>query len=102
MIFYSMISLWEIEIKHILHPDEMTVSSKDIDNYCAEAGFVELRLKNDHIFKLSALHRKDTEKNHKDPFDRILLCQAISENMNFLTHDRLIGGYDAENVILVG
>lgn len=84
-----------------MHPDKMTVSSKDIDSYCTEAGFVELRLKNDHIYELSALRRKETAKEHKDPFDKILLCQAISENMNFLTHDHLIGGYSSENIVLV-
>ena len=38
---------------------------------------------------------------HKDPFDRILLAQAKSEGMKFMTHDTLIPYYNESFVISV-
>ena len=38
---------------------------------------------------------------HKDPFDRLLICQAKSENMLFLTHDELIPFYNESCIISV-
>ncbi len=46
-IFYSIISLWEIELKHIAHPDKLKVSAREIGEYCRESGFSLLQgLKN--------------------------------------------------------
>ncbi len=36
-IYYSMISLWEVEIKHLAHPDMMPVSAEEISGYCRQA-----------------------------------------------------------------
>ena len=38
-IYYSIISLWEVEIKHLTHPDAMPVSAKQLTEYCAQSGF---------------------------------------------------------------
>jgi len=36
-----------------------------------------------------------------DPFDKILLCQAKQEKMQFLTHDKLLLAYDMPNIVYV-
>ncbi len=99
-IYFSIISLWEIQIKHILHPQQME-SAEVIANYCKEAGFSMLSLSMGSISKLPKLSRPDSEPRHKDPFDRMLICQAITENMVFLTHDSLLSGYGESAVLFL-
>ena len=100
-VYYSIISLWEIELKHLLHPTQMPINAQAIDVYAQEAGFQGLPLHDRHIFALSSLYRPDTAKPHKDPFDRLLICQAKCENMVFLTHDTLLADYNEPCVCLV-
>ena len=75
-IFYSIISLWEVELKRIAHPDVMPVSAQQVADYCQQSGFKSLMLKEKHIYTLTGLKREETTPPHKDPFDRILICQA--------------------------
>lgn len=100
-VYYSIISLWEIELKHLLRPKQMPKNAQAIDVYAQEARFQSLPLHNRHIFALSSLYRPDTAKPHKDPFDRLLICQAKCENMIFLTHDTLLADYNEPCVCLV-
>ena len=100
-VYYSIISLLEIELKHLLHPTQMPINAQAIDVYAQEAGFQSLPLHDRHIFALSSLYRPDTVKPHKDPFDRLLICQAKCENMVFLTHDTLLADYNEPCVCLV-
>lgn len=62
---------------------------------CAKAGLPQTELKAAHILRLKDLRRPESAPPHKDPFDRILICQAMEENMVLLTHDALLAGYDA-------
>ena len=100
-IYYSMISLWEVELKHLLHPLQMTVNAEVVRKYCEEARLRQLAIHEKHIFTLRTLVRPDYVKPHKDPFDRLLICQAKCENMLFLTHDVLLQDYDEPCVSLV-
>lgn len=100
-VYYSIISLLEIELKHLLHPTQMPINAQAIDVYAQEAGFQSPPLHDRHIFALSSLYRPDTAKPHKDPFDRLLICQAKCENMVFLTHDTLLVDYNEPCVCLV-
>ena len=100
-IYYSIISLWEIEIKHINNPKNLTLSSKIVSDVAEFSGYNLLPLNPRSIYKLQDLKRPDSAPRHKDPFDKILICQAITENMIFLTHDYLILDYNIPNVLLV-
>lgn len=100
-IYYSMISLWEIEIKRLTHPDVMPVSAKEISGYCEQAGFQKISVKEKHIFAMGGLKRAKGTPPHKDPFDRMLICQAVTENMVFITHDSLIPGYNEKCILAV-
>lgn len=93
-IYYSILSLWETELKRLAHPDAMSITAKELARYCAQAGYMRLSLQESHIFALENLRRKPDMPLHKDPFDRLLICQARTEGMIFLTHDALIAGYD--------
>lgn len=100
-IYFSVISLWEIETKRLSKPDKMPFTAQTISNYCKSSGYKLIQLKEESIYKLSELTRPENEPAHKDPFDRMLICQAMTENMNLLTHDSLIKGYGVGNILFV-
>ena len=92
-IYYSIASPWEVQVKHDLHPDGLTVDARTLSEYCKKAGFLQLPVKLEHVCALSRLERRDGASRHKDPFGRIMVCQASVENMLLLTHDSRIGEY---------
>ncbi len=100
-IYFSLASMWEIEIKHILHPDKMIISGSDFLSNCESAGFSLLPLHPDHIKLLHTLKRSKKAPPHNDPFDRILICQSKAENMTLVTHDSPLGDYNEKSVVIV-
>ena len=95
---YSVISLWETEIKHIRHPREFGFSSADIEADARMAGFHMLGLEPRHI---SALGSLTDIKDHKDPFDRMLIAQAKADNMVLLTRDSRLPLYRESCVLCI-
>jgi len=91
--FYSILSLWEIELKHMKHPKEMTVSALDVETLCKQSGMRKIELRSEHIQALNKLSLPTNVPRHKDPFDRMLLCQAVAEKLTFVTHDSKIPNY---------
>ena len=89
-IFFSLVSVWEVAIKHIVKPQDMPISEEDFAKYCFESKFNLLSLEMKHIFAFKTLQRADNAPVHKDPFDRLLIAQAKTENMKFITHDKLL------------
>lgn len=100
-IYYSIVSLWKIEIKHINNPKNLTLSSKIVADVAELSGYNLLPLNLRSIYKLQDLKRSDFAPRHKNPFDKILICQSIIGDMVFLTHDHLIVDYNIPNVLLV-
>ena len=92
-IYYSIVSLWEVELKRLAHPEAMPVCAKELAEYCEQSGFQRILVMEKHIYALAGLKREENALPHKDPFDLMLLCQAATENMLFVTHDSLIPGY---------
>ena len=92
-IYVSHISLWEIQIKVMtgkLHAD-----LKAIIEQLPVNDFLELPSHVNHFIALSQL-----PSYHQDPFDRMLIAQAISEPLHLLTHDKNVSLY-SESIILV-
>lgn len=84
--YVSTVSLWEIAIKAAL--GRLTVDSEELEAQLDAAGFLPLAVEWRHataLRKLPALHR--------DPFDRMLIAQAVSEPLHLLTHDEALVGY---------
>lgn len=100
-IYYSIISPWEVEIKHQAHPDAMPISAEEIVKYCKQSGFMMLPINEKHVFAMANLTRRKDAPPHKDPFDRMLICQATIENMLFVTHDSLIPWYNVPCILAV-
>ena len=97
-VFVSLASAWEIEIKHSI--GKLDVPSEDFISDCKAMGFNILSISEKHISALCRLEK--TEKGHKDPFDRMLLAQSVSEGMCFLTEDSKLLEYSLTNIIRTG
>jgi PIN domain nuclease of toxin-antitoxin system len=93
MVYASAASLWEISIKAAL--GKLTVDQADLIGKLAQAGFHPLPVTWDHAAAVRRL-----PEIHRDPFDRMLVAQAIAEPLRLLTHDRILTGY-SELVVAV-
>ena len=51
-IYYSTVTTWEIEIKHLKKPNKMMISGNNFANLCEQAGFININIKNEHINEL--------------------------------------------------
>jgi PIN domain nuclease of toxin-antitoxin system len=85
-VYVGSASVWEASIKSSLGKLNIDVSILAAE--IAEVGFLELPVRIPHALMLGRL-----SKIHKDPFDRILIAQALAEPLNFLTADSYLGGY---------
>lgn len=101
VVYYSSVSIWEIAIKPALRPDSIEFKGKKLSEYCEEAGFLPMEMRNRHVFALETLKRLEDAPKHQDPFYRVLITQANAEKMYFLTHDSLIPYYGEKCIILV-
>ncbi len=100
--YYSTISIWEAAIKRLVHPDKITkLTPNELVNFCKEAGLLELPLKLEYVYTLETLTRPDNAPPHKNPFDRMLISQAKSEGMTFITHDVLLPYYNGPCILYV-
>lgn len=100
-IYYSTASVWEVAIKHSIRPNDMIVDGRLFEKGCEDNGYKVLPIFNRHTFALDFLKRPDDAPKHNDPFDRILLAQAKSEGMKFMTHDTLLPYYNESFIINV-
>ena len=91
MIHVSAASVWEIAIKHALArggPNDMPVSGQEASGYFEAAGYVLLPISAQHAAGVEAL-----PPLHADPFDRLLISQALIEPLRLVTHDQAIARY---------
>ena len=100
-VFYSAVSVWEVSVKHALHPDNMRIGGREFSELCRASGLYMLPLTDEHVYALDTLRRDMDAPKHKDPFDRMLLSQAKTEEMMFLTHDPMFSGYHEACVRLI-
>jgi PIN domain nuclease of toxin-antitoxin system len=87
-VFYSAASLWEIAIKSALRKPDFKADVALLRPALVEMGFVELQVSGAHALKVAAL-----PPLHKDPFDRMLVAQSLSEPLVLLTNDAVLTGY---------
>jgi len=87
-VWISTASVWEIAIKHALGRGDMPISSQDALGYFRESGYRLLAIEPEHAVAVEEL-----PAHHQDPFDRILVAQALSEPMRLMTHDPVVARY---------
>lgn len=91
--YISLASVWEIEIKNSI--GKLDYDASEVLKDAEEAGFKVLDIKKKHIFGLHNL-----ERIHNDPFDRLLISQAETEELSFITSDSKIKQYGKDFVIM--
>lgn len=85
LVYFSQISLFEIAIKQTIGKlSDLKVCPEDIHRQAIKDEFKFLPLENRHIQHYSQV---PLYQNHRDPFDRILIAQALSENLPIITID---------------
>jgi PIN domain nuclease of toxin-antitoxin system len=94
-IYVSTATLWEISIKFSLDRGDMPIGGKEALAYFREAGYRILPIEPEHVVEVQNL-----PAHHKDPFDRLLVAQALTEPMRLLTHDSLVALY-SDMIILI-
>ena len=87
-LFFSAASIWEVAIKRGLARDDFTVDPRLLRRGLLDNGYVELAIDSRH-----AVATLDLPPLHKDPFDRILVAQAMVEGMTLTTADEAVARY---------
>ena len=87
-VFVSAASLWEIAVKHGLGKGDMPISSAQALQAFADAGYTRLDIRPEHALAVELL-----PPIHNDPFDRMLVAQALAEPLTLVTRDALVASY---------
>lgn len=87
-VFVSQASLWEMAIKVSI--GRLQVDLAELERQVPLQGFHWLPIRNAHLLAVAAL---GCDGDHRDPFDRLLVCQSRTEPMLLLTVDRQLARY---------
>ena len=91
-IFFSLVSIWEIQIKQQLGKLELDIGLADLlQEQCGNNQLELLPIKLNHILDLKKL-----PFHHKDPFDRLLISQTFSEGMVLVSSDEFFSDYGVD------
>lgn len=90
--FVSAVSVWEVSVKQAIGKLE---EYADLAAAISERGFQELPITFRH-----AVAMRELPPHHKDPFDRMLIAQARTENLTVVTHDRRFESYDVQLLLV--
>jgi PIN domain nuclease of toxin-antitoxin system len=92
-VYVSSASLWEASIKISL--GKLDANITDLEAQIIQSGFIELPVSAKHVLQLALLPAV-----HRDPFDRILVAQAMHEPLRLLTSDAQLTDYsDLVNLV---
>ena len=87
-LFFSAASLWEIAIKRGLGRADFQVDARLLRRGLLDNGYNELPIESMHAVEIESL-----PPLHKDPFDRMLVAQAMVEGISLVTSDKLVAQY---------
>jgi len=87
-LIFSAASFWEISIKKSLGRDDFRVEPRVLRRALLDNGYVELPVTSEHAVNVYGL-----PPLHKDPFDRLLIAQALVEGITLLTADAQLARY---------
>jgi len=87
-LLFSAASIWEIAIKRGLGRDDFRVDPRLLRRGLIDNGYTELPISSQHAVSIDTLPAL-----HKDPFDRLLLAQALTEGITLLTSDAQLALY---------
>jgi PIN domain nuclease of toxin-antitoxin system len=88
ILLFSAASLWEVAIKRGLGRDDFQVDPRLLRRGLLDNGYSEIAITSEHAIAVDLL-----PPIHKDPFDRILIAQALTEGVTLLTSDPWVAQY---------
>jgi PIN domain nuclease of toxin-antitoxin system len=98
-IFVSTVSFWEISLKTSIKKFSFeNIDIKDFPKYARDMDFSILDLQENETITFYELPQKE---KHKDPFDRMLIWQAITKNMIMISKDESFDQYTKNGLKLV-
>ena len=93
-IFFSLASIWEMAIKINLGKLELDFNlSNFIERYVLRNDIQVLKIELSHVLKLEKL-----PLHHRDPFDRLIIAQAIENNIPVISKDRVFDLYPVKRI----
>ena len=90
-VYLSAASAWELTIKTALGKVRR---SRSLATVASDSGFLELPVLIRHAEQLA-----DLPPLHRDPFDRLLVAQALSEGLTLVTRDAQLVAYPVETIV---
>jgi PIN domain nuclease of toxin-antitoxin system len=87
-LYFSTASIWEMSIKLTRQRKDLEIDIRQWRTGLLANGYQELE-----ITSLHAMAVRDLPDIHKDPFDRLLLAQAMREDLTLVTADELLASY---------
>ncbi len=87
-LLFSVASIWEVAIKSGLDRPDFQVDARMLRRGLIDNGYCELPILSEHVVAIDAL-----PFIHKDPFDRLLIAQAMVEGITLLTDDATVAQY---------
>ena len=85
-VYYSAASVWELSIKQSIGKIQL---AGPISSFVKQSRFLELPVTTEYAEEAAKL-----PLHHRDPFDRMLVVQAMIENLTLITADRRLSNYD--------
>ena len=90
-VLVSMVSLWEIAVK--MRVGKLEADMEDILKAVDRDKFMLLDINPTHLLTLARL-----PMHHRDPFDHLLIAQAITEDATFISEDQILSKYSSRTV----
>jgi len=91
--YISIASFWEITIKKQIGKLVLDISLEELFEYAIRNQIEVIQITFDHLYTLSSL-----PQHHSDPFDRIIISQAIAENMTLISKDKEFKKYKVKKL----
>ncbi|MEK7433697.1 MAG: type II toxin-antitoxin system VapC family toxin [Cyanobacteriota bacterium] len=88
-IYVSKVSLWEIAIKISISKLNTSIPFPELEKFLLDNNFDILEIGFKHFE-----HLLNLPIHHNDPFDRIIICQSVIENIPIITYDNKFSLYD--------
>ncbi|OBX84105.1 type II toxin-antitoxin system VapC family toxin [Moraxella nonliquefaciens] len=87
-VYFSTVNLWEVAIKKALGKADFDIDVKLLYQHLIENWYVQLPVLSRHCLLVQNL-----PLYHKDPFDKLIIAQTMSENFTLITKDTIIPQY---------
>lgn len=92
-VYVSSVSIWEVAIKAAI--GKLQIDASDLARQLLLDGFAQLPITHAHAVVVQSL-----PLHHRDPFDRLLIAQAMTEGMRLLTADAHLAAYSDLVVVI--